>query len=147
MQDTCRNIFMLKNWISKALQLNKRICSIMASINQNLENFAKDDIIDLSTNSNLKLLHDPEVLKSKVNLNNHHDLIKQRSELWFEIQKKAYVTGSTIYKSLGLDNLKNQKKHFDEFVLKRKPEEPNKSVQDRMQHGTDNEVSVVLLMI
>ena len=121
---------MLKNWISKALQLNKRICSIMASINQNLEKFAKDDIIDLSTNSNLKLLHDPEVLKSKVNLNNHHELIKQRSELWFEMWKKAYVRGSTIYKSLGLDNLKNQKKHFDEFVLKRKPEEPNKSVQD-----------------
>ena len=66
MRDTQGNIFMLKNWISKALHLNKCICNIIATINQNSENFCTEDIIDLNTKTNLKLLHDPEVLQSKV---------------------------------------------------------------------------------
>ena len=80
---------MLQNWISKALHLNKCICNIMATINQNSEKFCTEDIIDLNTKTNLKLLHDPEVLQSKVDLKDHPEFIKQRSNLWFDMQKKS----------------------------------------------------------
>ena len=65
MHDKRRNIFMLKNWISKALHLNKCICLIMAKINQNLENFCTGDTIDVIEVTNIKLLHDPEILQGK----------------------------------------------------------------------------------
>lgn len=32
--------------------------------------------------------------------------IKQRTEIWLDLRKQALVTGSTIYASTGLDDLK-----------------------------------------
>ena len=112
---------MLKNWVSKALHLNKCTCLIMAKINQNLENFCTGDTIELSEAKNIKLLHDPEILQRKVNILHHPEFIKQRSQMWFDMHKKASIRGSTIYHAIGLENLKSQKEYFDEFILKKAP--------------------------
>ena len=49
------------------------------------------------------------------------DLIKQRTEKWFTIRKKAKITGSTLYNALGLSSLADLKQHHYQFVKKRSP--------------------------
>ncbi|WAR06308.1 hypothetical protein MAR_021677 [Mya arenaria] len=42
--------------------------------------------------------------------------IKQRLEKWSSARKEAKVTGSSIYRSIGLEGLKQQKEYFDKGV-------------------------------
>ena len=43
------------------------------------------------------------------------------------------VTGSTLYKSLGLDTLKKQKEHYEEFIENKEPKEFPPEVQKKSQ--------------
>ena len=61
--------------------------------------------------------------------------IKQRTDTWFVIRKKAKVTGSTLYNALGPTTLK----HFDEVISHINKPEPSESVKNVMQYGVENE--------
>ena len=103
--DTKGNIYLLKNWISDALELNKQLCYIMSDINNN-DLFECSHTCDLLNQANVRLLLQPEVIQDRVDLHKHTQFLKQQSDLWYDIQKQSRVTGSTIYRSLGLDTLK-----------------------------------------
>ena len=49
--------------------------------------------------------------------------------------------GSTMYRSLGLDTLKKQREHYDQFVFKNKTAPFPEGVQIKLDHGKENEVS------
>ena len=123
MQDAKANIYMLNNWIEDALQLNKDICYILLEINGTNDIFCCSKTVNLSGQSNVKLLHIPEELESKVNLKSNPHIVKQRSNMWFELRKEARITGSTIYKGIRLETLKLQKDHYSEFIEKIEPKE------------------------
>ncbi|CAG2221722.1 unnamed protein product [Mytilus edulis] len=73
--------------------------------------------------------------------------IKQRTEKWFELRKKAKVTGSTIYKALGMDTLKKQKEYFD-HVICGVPEKSASATQlSNMKYGTENEVNGIATLV
>ena len=40
------------------------------------------------------MLHKPEDLKKKINLNEHTHIVKQRSKMLFELRKQAKVTAA-----------------------------------------------------
>ena len=46
-------------------------------------------------------------------------VFQQRSNTWFAVRKQAIMNGRTFYRGLGLDGLKKQKQHFDNFLEKR----------------------------
>ena len=56
-----------------------------------------------------------------MDLNKYTHVVKQKSEKWFELWREAKVTGSTLYTSKGLDTLKKQKEHYEEFIEKKQP--------------------------
>jgi hypothetical protein len=73
--------------------------------------------------------------------------IKQRSDKWMNIRKKAKVTGSTLYEALGLDTLKKQQQHFEKVICG--IEEPHKfeEVQSFMEYGVKNEQNAIATLV
>jgi hypothetical protein len=62
-------------------------------------------------------------------------------------EKKAVVTGSALNAALGLDTLKKQQEHFDFVKYGKLKPEPNSDAQERMKHGTDNEINAVATLV
>lgn len=72
--------------------------------------------------------------------------VKQRSEHWFEKRKHAKVTGSTLYKAVGLDGLQRQKEHFDEVICGMEYSKSLETVK-AMEYGTVNEVNAAATFV
>ena len=78
-----------------------------------------------------------------IDLPENFDLIKQRSPQWHALHQKAKVTGSTMYKALGLESLVALKQHHYEFVKKRKLPDFSPEIKLRLQYGQENEKHAV----
>ena len=70
-EDTKEQMYMISNWINNALNLNKQICYILAEISGNINLMASNSEVNFSKQSNMKLLHDPERIKNKLDLMKH----------------------------------------------------------------------------
>ena len=90
--------------IGRYLQLNGRILKILSHLQKNSDVFSSQKPVELHLQDNAHFLFPPEHLCAYFNLDllENTDIIKQRSEKWFNVQKKAKVTGSTMYNALGL---------------------------------------------
>ena len=73
-------------------------------------------------------------------------MIKQRSDKWFEERKKVKVTGSSVYRAVGCDGLKNQKEHFNQVINGALPAEPSEVQRLAMEHGTESEIHQMATM-
>ena len=67
--------------------------------------------------------------------------VKQWSDKWFELPKKAKVTGSTMHSALGLETLKRQQEHFDQVIHGKTRKSPSEQQQTNMEFGTKNEIN------
>lgn len=73
--------------------------------------------------------------------------IKQRSDEWFLLRKKAKLTGSTMYKALGFQTLKAQQAHYDTFLMGKSPPQIPLTLLDAMKHGSENEINAVATLV
>ena len=55
-----------------------------------------------------KLIHENET----DNFHNAH-ITKQKSDKWFELRRENRITGSTIFRAIGMNTLKEQQEHYD----------------------------------
>ena len=55
--------------------------------------------------------------------------------MWFQLRNEARITGSTIYNGIGLDTLRKQKEHYNEFIKGLPPKEHSADVKAYMKHG------------
>lgn len=133
-------IYQCDNWINRALQFNLKLCGIMASLNHSDGNFIASTSTNIDSLHNVRILNQPQYIQRNINLQLHPQFVKQRTNMWFRLRKKSYVTGSTLFNALGLSTLQNQKKHFREFVLDMAKPSVDEETQKRLQHGIDNEV-------
>ena len=78
---------------------------------------------------------------------NHYPLVKQGSDAWLQLRKKARLTGSTMYKALGLETLKAQKEHFDVHVKGKQAKTVTPEVQCMMDYGTENEIHAIATLV
>lgn len=104
-------------------------------------------MVDLELKANCKMLMLPKLIENKVNLNVHTYLVKQMSDKWFELRKQALTMGSTIYKLVGLDALKRQKEHFNEFALGLEQPVAKPDILQHRQHCSDKEVNVIGILV
>ena len=74
-------------------------------------------------------------------LDRYPQFIKQQSEKWLNLHKQCRLTGSIMHNALGLQTLKVQKDHYDDFVLSKNIARP---VNNAMKHGQQHEVIIVL---
>ena len=105
--------------------------------------------IDLSQQANVFQLLPPEAMPESVDLSEEDcvQYIKQGSDLWHQQRKKARITGSTLYRALGLKSLSSQKEHHVEFILGRKPLPFSPEVQQRLEHGLKHEKNVIATLV
>ncbi|CAG2204526.1 unnamed protein product [Mytilus edulis] len=67
-------------------------------------------------------------------------ITKQRSDSWLNLRKESRITGSTIFKALGLSTLKEQQRHFDKTyggLTEAIPDE----LQTLFDYGTEQEIN------
>ena len=64
-----------------------------------------------------------------------------------KIREQAKVTGSTLHKALGLGTLKDQKKHIDKLLNPHESVEFTPEQQNATQHGIDNEINAVGVLV
>ena len=63
----------------------------------------------------------------------------KRSDDWFSLRQRAKVTGSTLYKAIGLETLQKMKEHFDTVICGVPEQKPSPEAENAMKHGTMNE--------
>ena len=135
------SIFTTSEWIDRALQNNRFICSILAYLRRNGDVFQDSDYVDLHKMSNVRLLMNPNEMPPHINLSADCQHVKQRTQEWFSLHKKAVVTASSAYNALGLRTLQEQCDHFKQYVEHAPVQLHSKEVQKRLDYGSKNEVS------
>lgn len=70
------------------------------------------------------------------------DKVKQRSDRWKDLRQSSRVTGSTLFRAIGLDTLKAQQTHYDKVF--RGVEVPvSSNLQRLFDYGTAQEINAV----
>ena len=95
-------IYTSSEWIQKCLINNHDLCEIMAHINDNEDIIVDGDSMDIQDQMNVRVLLPPDKLPEPLDLEPNLQLIKQRSEEWFKLWKKAVITASSAFNALGL---------------------------------------------
>ena len=118
----------------------EQICQLIVYIKDAENLFCKNYEVNLQEQENYS-----ELVQEEDTLNTRK--IKQRSEKWFALRKTAVVTGSTIYKAIGLDGLKNQREHFENVCCGIDKKRPSESVQKALDYGTENEINGIATLV
>ncbi len=110
--------------------------------------YCTDSVLELTHQRNyMCLLDSGNAATSAQGLPIHSRYVKQRSDTWFNLRQRAKVTGSSLYKALGLDTLKQQRKHFERVINKSEPKPADPKLQHILQYGTDNEINAVATLV
>ena len=135
--------------LGRCLNLNNRIMELVSHIRKNDDCFVNQKPVYLNMQNNAYFLFSPDELSQNFDLDapENTDLIKQRTEKWFTIRKKAKITGSTLYNALGLSSLADLKQHHYQFVKKRSPPPFPPEVQKRLKYGKENEKNALATVI
>ena len=139
------NTYKLQSCSRRALQYNLHLFKLLVDLNDVRHWVPESQQVFLQDQPNYFSLLPPEHLSGMLNLENrnHDPLVKQRSDAWLQLRKKARLTGSTMYKALSLETFKVQKEHFDVHVKgKQTPE-----VQCMMDYGTENEIHAIATLV
>ena len=139
-------VYQINNHLTKLIVFIQDLCH-MLSVANGTENLFKIGMINISRHPNSLQLLDENTLRGYYNLAGKDKVFcKQKTELWFELRKKARVTGSTLFNALGLRTTTDHRKHFKQFVLQEEAHF-HPDVLLRMQHGTDHEIDGVASVI
>lgn len=125
-----------ENYISEALQINLQLGYYLSTLHDVQHLYSLDSRVHLSDQGNYF------ELKSDLETNDSR-FVKQKSDQWFQLRNRAQVTGSTVYRALGLDSLKAQQQHFDKVIHGREIPNPSKSQLEAMQYGIDHEIDAI----
>ena len=139
--DSCRTcLYQIDNCLATVLDAQWIICKSGASLNNAQTLFANGKEINLSTQSNVKLLKSVDDMKAELKVDALETrFIKQRSPEWHEARKHVKVTGSTLYGAIGCDGLKKEVEHFDS-VFSDKEKQISAVCEAAMKHGTESEI-------
>ena len=96
--------------------------------------------VNLLEKSNIDILFPPHQLCTNYDLCENPNWTKQRSNMWYDMHKKAKVTGSTCFKAIGLGLLREAQEHYDEYILHKPRKEVSTELQKMFDHSIANEV-------
>ena len=81
-------IYSCKSWTCAAMNANRNLCETNALLNDCEDQFQGIGPIDLCTQVNYDILFDPQILQKYYDLQVNKKVIKQRTSMWHELQKK-----------------------------------------------------------
>ena len=71
----------------------------------------------------------------------------QRSEIWHGLRSKARITGSSMFRALGFDTLKEEKEHCYVYCKVRPPKDFTPVVQRYIQFSCENEIPAISTLV
>ena len=84
-------IYTLMEWINLALENNKQLCKLMCDMKSTQSDFCDRDIVNMSQQSNVRFLLEPQEMPQHINLKHSPQFVKQRTEEWFRMHKKVLL--------------------------------------------------------
>ncbi|VDI02623.1 Hypothetical predicted protein [Mytilus galloprovincialis] len=138
------SIYQIEQCISELLNVNDQLIDAAANTNK-VSHLMKTG----STETNLSTQENYLCLNDGGDIDNPF-LVKQRSDVWFEIRNKSKVTGSCIGKAIGLEGLKKQKEFLtSKSMPSQNSQEPNvdPQLQEMFDYGTKNEINAVATVV
>lgn len=134
-------IYDINKFLDKAENVVRAICLCLSAING--RKFIDEGMVDIGTIDSYKTI---ENIKSNIESDKTR-LIRQKSDEWFRIRSKVKVTGSTLFKSIGLDGLKNQKEYFETVICGVPQTHNSERAIEAMKHGKENEINAVATLV
>ena len=95
-------VYNCKEVTKRSLNVNSDLCSHLSKMNDADDQYCDIGNVNLLEKSNIDLLFPPHKICTNYYLCANPKWIKQRSNMWCDMQKKAKVTGSTCFKAIGL---------------------------------------------
>ncbi|CAC5369861.1 unnamed protein product [Mytilus coruscus] len=128
-----------RNCITELLQVIDNLGFAIACLNGTSGNYVpgNQSTVFLDKQSNYICLKD---IENATDISDGIDTntIKQRSNEWQRLRKESRITGSTIFRAVGLNTLKDQQEHYDRvFRLIEKP--VSEELSSMFEYGTTNE--------
>ena len=106
------SLYRLREFSRDALTTIGQLLSCCSFMQKSNTPYAKDEQVDFTNQPNIALLRDTPDTCAEI----EPRFVKQRSEIWHLLRKKARVTGSTMHSAIGLRGLKEKKNHFAKFI-------------------------------
>ena len=132
---------------NELLDCTDQIGFVIAVINGTNKHYVRgrNAIIELAQKSNYVCLRSLEDTTS-VDMLSEPEIVKQRTSQWHKLRDGSKVTGSSMFKALGLDSLKAQHEHYDK-VFKGIVKPPSSSLQELFDYGTTNEINALATLL
>lgn len=106
------SLYRLSEFSREALTTIGHMLSYSNYIQQSISPYAVDNQVDFSVQQNIAMLRESTGALTEI----EPRYVKQRSDIWFEVRKRACVTGSTLHSAIGLRGLKEKQNHFIKFI-------------------------------
>ena len=139
----------LENCVNRAINVNLDVCKELARIQLNSNLLSDSRFVKLHKQSNYFALLPSKYVSQQIDLE-HKDntqFCSQRSPIWYKLCQRSFVTGSSMYKGLGLDTLKAEKEHFNVYVRKLPSVPVSEEVQKYIQFGSENEINAIASLV
>ena len=139
----------LENYVNRAINVNLDVCKELARIQLNSNLLSDSRFVKLHKQSNYFGLLPSKYVSQHMDLE-HKDntqFCSQRSPIWYKPHQRSFVTGSSMYKGLGLDTLKAEKEHFNVYVRKLPSVPVSEEVQKYIQFSSENEINAIASLV
>ena len=105
----------LENCVNRSLNVNLDTCKLLSCLNGTVHLCPETKYVNMHLQGNYYSLLPSEYVSIYMDLENEENTIycSQGGELWHKLHKKSMLTGSSMYKALGLDTLKSEKEHVN----------------------------------
>ncbi|CAG2230153.1 unnamed protein product [Mytilus edulis] len=130
------------NCVSELIDCMDKLGYAVSCLNGTSNNYIQGSksTIFLNRQGNYKCLKDGIHLNEPMDQDSN--IMKQRSNAWHELRNGSRITGSTIFRALGLDTLKEQQNHYDK-VYKGVEKPISDNLSSLFEYGTAQEINAL----
>ena len=144
-----KNTNELENSCNRSLNLNLDLCKVLSQCQGTTNLIPSSRYVLLHKQSNFHYLLPSEYVQTQMDLNSGTNsmYVSQGSQLWKDMRKEAPVTGSSMYRALGLETLKAEKEHICVHVKGLRDQVFDDISKKRIEFGSENEVNGVATLV
>ena len=145
----CDNTTQIENCVNRTLNVIFDITKTIAYISGIDSLVPNSKFVHLHKQTNYFPLLPSEYVSNYIDLEDEANtqFCSQRSEIWHRLRSKARITGSSMFRTLGFDTLKEEKEHCYVYCKGRPPKDFTPEVQRYIQFGCENEIHAILTFV
>ena len=110
------NIYTSSIWVIQSLKMNEELYTMMTKLQRNNEIMEICNKIDIRQCTNIRLLHCPSYVSTKIECNEYPHLFAKYSEEWRELVKECNVSDECIADCLGISGSKKLNEYVKTFL-------------------------------